>query len=478
MDDCSFDKLFVQNSAEALILDERVVKAGNQAEFFFAYFILDDILYSLNCLHHAAIMHADDPASQEDRILLKQYRKNVNGYEVNQVEDLGPGRDPRVVSDEQNAYAIITTVEYIEGKSIHRASLYDIRKRKRILILAQDPGFTYGKNWQPFLREGKLFVVHQLTPYRVYAINIHDGSMTLDHEADISFKLPQFHSVFNYTDESRSFPMFRGGCNAIVSNGWIHGVGKATSQVYRHHPFFWSACKGNDLEIVFTGFFYDLHKCGFNIIDPTSLFYYKGDLYLGLCCTERDWIHTQAALHLLLVFRHTESSIGERLSNYLKRSAVSEAGGIPNLSRHMFFCIEMESAIASMHEYGGRLSVGHRGHLVHGPYLPITTEDLFCAELSYLTKTHQSGEIVAGNFEVTACKLDETGKSISFKRLALVELGTTDFSIQETRVMFDTTGLMGGVLEFRVFVEESILLNAYHIRTWKLTDSPACTTSP
>ncbi|QPN58001.1 hypothetical protein I1E95_08170 [Synechococcus sp. CBW1107] len=476
MEVSDFYKIFDPTKAEILILEEEAIKLGDHVDFFYAYFMLEDILYSVNGRFPVQpYYNLGKPDFHDDRVFLKRYRKNGNGYEIDDIVDLGPGGDPRVVSDGKNAYAIIITVNLSEKDPLG-ASLYDIREKRRVAIRVKDPDFVYGKNWQPYLSNGELFFVHRLTPFRVYKLNVQDGIAELVREADINFKLPQFHSNTG-ADSFQSFPMFRGGGNALESNGWIYGLGRATSQRYRHHPFFWSARDGSDLTIVMTGFFYDFYRCGFNIIDPTSIFYHNGDLYFGLCCTERDWAHNQALLHLLVVFRGDEAKSGLRLSEFFEERAICEKGGVPNLCRHMFFCIEMPCGIASIHEFGGRVSVGERGHLVHGPYLPVKTEGRFCAELSYLTKSTHPDEMIVGNFEVTACKLDSSGNQIGFETLGIVDLVSTNMTMGEVRIEFEATTHLGDLLEFRVFVEEGVLLNAYHIRTWDVVDTSTNSTS-
>ena len=39
--------------------------------------------------------------------------------------------------------------------------------------------------------------------------------------------------------------------------------------------------------------------------------------------------------------------------------------------------------------------------------------------------------------------------------------------MREARVEFDTTGFAGKLLETRVYVEEGVIMNAFHIRTWR-----------
>ena len=66
-------------------------------------------------------------------------------------------------------------------------------------------------------------------------------------------------------------------------------MGRATSQAYRHHPFFWSIDEDDHLEIMFTEFFSEFYVRGYNVIDPTCMFFDGNDLVFGLACSELDW---------------------------------------------------------------------------------------------------------------------------------------------------------------------------------------------
>ena len=77
-------------------------------------------------------------------------------------------------------------------------------------IEVASPHFAYGKNWQPFLMGDELFIVHELTPFRVLGVDVANGRATIVREVDVSFKLRSLH---------QSYPMLRGGCNAVCHNG-------------------------------------------------------------------------------------------------------------------------------------------------------------------------------------------------------------------------------------------------------------------
>jgi hypothetical protein len=136
-----------------------------------------------------------------------------------------------------------------------------------------------------------------------------------------------------------------------------------------------------------------------------------------------------------------------------------------DLERHQFNCATLPTATTCQERVDGRVSAGAAGHLVHGPYVRIQGEVRYSAALSYLT-TRCLGP-TAGNFEVVASRLDQRGQQMGFTTLGHVPLPATHGKMQEARVEFDTTGFAGALLETRVYVEEGVIMNAFHIRTWR-----------
>jgi hypothetical protein len=461
-----FAQRFRLEDAEVVASRESWVRGGDNAEFFFAFCFMEEQLVSLNAFYPMSNIDLHRAAGKGPfrfgPISLNRYTRTAQGFDIAERVDIAPGGDPRVVSDGKRAFAILIG-DRTRGE---QALLLDLLERRTTPIELAARDLPYGKNWQPFLSGGRLFVVHELTPFRILHIDPATGRAETAREVDVSFKLPAF---------GQSYAMLRGGANALVQDGDILGIGHATSQRFRHHPFFWRLSESGGFEVLLTDFFYAFQRRGYNILDPTSLFQHGTDVFLGLCCTERDWAHTQLVTNLLLRFRGRGGiAWGRPLSDWLAERPLTEDRGVANLDRHMFFCSEMPSATASQHELGGRISTGAQGHLVHGPYVSIQAEAHFRAQLSYLTKG--GGSEQAGAFDVTAGRLDDKGTLTDFRILGQVVLPATRGNMREARVEFDTTGLRGMLLETRVYVNEGVIMNAFHIRTARHRDN--CASAP
>jgi hypothetical protein len=136
-----------------------------------------------------------------------------------------------------------------------------------------------------------------------------------------------------------------------------------------------------------------------------------------------------------------------------------------DLDRGRFFCAHMPSAIEVVVDSGGLASTGASGHLVYGPYVKIERESQYCAELCYLTKSCPGWR--AGEFEVTVSWPGSGGVQREFRTLGRTDLRATDGDICESRIKFSTNGFLGALLETRVYVETSVEMNAFEIRTWR-----------
>ena len=65
------------------------------------------------------------------------------------------------------------------------------------------------------------------------------------------------------------------------------------------------------------------------------------------------------------------------------------------------------------------------------------------------------------------------GSMADFRTLDYVDLDGTKGKMATATVAFETDELIGALLEFRVYVNEGVELNAFHIRTWNMdTDAP------
>ncbi len=134
-----------------------------------------------------------------------------------------------------------------------------------------------------------------------------------------------------------------------------------------------------------------------------------------------------------------------------------------DLAHEQFSCAAMPSATAFQETLNARASVGTAGHLVYGPYVRLQHETSYAATLSYQTTSCRGP--MGGNLEIVASRLDERGQQMDFTTLGQVQLPPTHGRMREARVEFDTTGFAGKLLETRVYVEEGVIMNAFHIRT-------------
>lgn len=379
-----------------------------------------------------------------------EYELTENGLNQISKEYIGLGADPRFVSDGNNAYAYV--IGYGEAK--HPAFLY-VAKDNSLHPLVADDDFDWGKNWQPFLKDGSLFVVHELNPYSVYKIDLETFRLEKCFSIDSDFAFPA-----HYTN----FTMFRGGANAICEDDHVVGIGRASAQPYRHLPFIWSSYKNQAPIIQFFDFFNQFSNKGFSIADPTCFFKDDNTVFLGLACSETLWFFQQQFLNLLLVVDEDDKySNLPLLSDYLSSFEDTHIDQSVNLENHIFYCDRMQHNIPYSNEFGVK-STGLPGVLVYGPYIELCKEMKLSVELTYLTMDMQNTE--AGVFDIYLSKELENGE-VEFLKVTECSLNSTDKEIGTATLYIDTADYLGYKVEFRVHVNEGHELNAFHIRTRK-----------
>ncbi|MEM7184322.1 MAG: hypothetical protein AAF518_25715 [Spirochaetota bacterium] len=395
------------------------------------------------------------------RLYKTEYKLTNQGLQESNKKYLGLGADPRIVSNGTVAYAYV--IGYGEAK--HPAFLYSSLDDS-LLPLKAEKNFAWGKNWQPFIQDEKLFIVHSLSPFHIYEINLQTYTLEPIHLADTDFALAAHFT--NYT-------MLRGGANAISEEDTIYGIGRASTQPYKHYPFLWSSYQKQAPIIQFIDFFQQLSHRGFSIIDPTSFFKQKNTLFMGLCCSETCWFFSQDFLNILLVF-DPENQYKELtyLENILATYEPIYKKQKPRLQKHLFPCDRLQHAIAYHYEYGVQ-SVGSAGTLVYGPYADIEESMILMIELSYLTI--EDGGDSAGSFDIFLSHRDER-EEVTFIKYTECELQKTNKEIDTAVLFFDTKEYLGYQAEFRVFVQENVQLNAFHIRSKQIPEPIICTTLP
>lgn len=424
---------------------DRLAQFGQHCDYFFAFTVWNDALYSLNTRDLTLSLDGiGQPGFHDDQIILTRYEKTGAGYEIAEQRDLGFGGDPRVVSDGQRAFALILGTHF----SFSRVYLYDFSTDRRLPILVEDPDFEFGKNWQPFLKNGELFVVHQLSPIRILKVDTDTGLATQIAERDLDFKL---------TASYQPFPLFRGGANAIALGDDIVGLGRTTANRVHHTPFFWSLDDDLHIDILFTELFQIFVELGYGIIDPTSFFIHNDDLYVGLACSERNWAHTQILSDYLLVFPAEDRAPQYPLwSDYLDKRQMVTKNGKPDLRRHLFHCSEMPQTRDFTQRNGGVISDGQAGHMLYGPYAEIEEPGQYAVEFSYLAHSDHEGQI--GLFEALIFDGEMLGDS---------PITACPGKIGTARIEFDISDPANKRLETRVGVNKGVVISAYHIRIWR-----------
>jgi len=440
--------------AKVMVADSYFAPYHSYFNTFYTYCQLNGKFISLHCEINIQSFHDIRPPDFAIPHLYKsEYEVTPIGLKCVSKKHVGAGADPRIVSDGKNAYAYL--VGY--GKKGHPAFLY-IEKNDSIHPLKAPKGFQWGKNWQPFLKNNRLYIVHELTPYSIYEINLNTYTLEQRHYVSEDYDLAAHHT--NHT-------MFRGGGNAICDGDFVLGVGRASAQPYRHSPFLWSSYQNNAPIIQFISFFNQLTKKGFYIQDPTCFFKSGNNYYIGLACSETSWFDGQQFLNLLIVFDIDEKypelpsfeSVLSQFENYFNNGKI-------NLGKHMFHCDRMQHDIPCKFEYGV-MSTGTPGYLIYGPYVLIKESMQLSVELTYLTL--QDTGVQAGEFDICLSKERRNGKVESIE-IGKCDLETTNKDIRKAVLNFDTRKYIGYKVEFRVNVKKNIELNAFHIRTKKISD--------
>lgn len=402
------------------------------ADAFYAFFVLDGRLASVHRRFNVDLPGGShSPERYRSTIVLTTYA--VSGRSVRAVEEreLFSGEDPRVVSDGARAF-IVCRVFDADGQS-------DIEYRLAILPdgvereIVPPPILRGGKNWQPFLRNGRLFTACGFAPLTVAEIT-EQGGMQVIHQGDTEFWLPAAHDKYT---------MFRGGSNAVVRGNDVFGFGHLTRCRDDHRPFWWSLDPSMQMTISFPSAFFGLKAKGFNIVDPTSLFMFEGRLHIGLCCSEREWFYGQRFLNLLVELPCSD------VTSLLQPGMFVELADscVASLPRsRTFIPRDLLGQVPRREVNGGVESQEDAGCLLYGPYHPIEWDGAQQAVLTYAASSSRR-EPPAGRFEIS-CRSDGCEDV-----LAGIDLYGTSGRSATAVLPFCTTGHLGWLLETRVFAE-------------------------
>src|SRR5688572_8513183 len=145
-----FAQRFRHDHADIVMLKEEVARIGAYSDFFYAFCLLNGEMHSIHVAYSMLPYYKMNTREfHRDRLFLTRYAADGNGYSIAEQVEIGPGEDPRIVSNGSRAYAVIIANKY----SGERALLLDLTTRRLIPLKVNAPDFNYGKNWQPVMIE-------------------------------------------------------------------------------------------------------------------------------------------------------------------------------------------------------------------------------------------------------------------------------------------------------------------------------------
>lgn len=416
---------------EVLKTDDLFFEVGQNVDCFYSFFLINKKLFSVHRRHR--LFSIDDwPVKESDnlsRIILTEYR----GKDLNKVlkeEFLCNGNDPRVVSDGSKAYVLS------EG-DLHSGIIYTLTilpEKKKIDVKLGD-AVDVGKNWQPFIKDNKLYIIDSIAPFKINLLDLKTGIISKIKELPIDFSLAAMHD---------NYAVLRGGANAIVNNETVYGWGHATTRPYVHIPYLWEFHE-DKISISFIQIYSEFKKRGYNIVDPTSFFEWDDNYFaLGLSCSQREWFHSQWFLNCIVLIEK-EEFFTRKFSKLNFESKVKS---------FFFHATDLDSLIPSLHKNGGRFSQGYKGCLVCGPSKEIDITKKWVIELCYSSsnKTYKC----VGNFDVLL-NINGTEKQVANTKI----YGTNGDTVRVKLSFQDLSKSTKALIQTRVFSLKRAFITTY-----------------
>src|SRR6266480_612276 len=342
-------------------LYSKFVRVGETADLFHSFAVSGNELVCAFRRHKISNTETSSEwvHSYQSQILLQNFDLSAGTFVSEPEEIMDVGEDPRCIAIRGRPYILSSNPPGLSCNYI----LFDITARKRINIMTDADRFRYGKNWQPFVFDDKLYAIHGFSPFRILRIDIETGRGDIVFEKDMGLNAVASHD--RYT-------CFRGGCTALVLNDEIVGFGHLTVDPGRHAVFQWTfspvrqqisiSC---DLDVKI------LTAQAFNVIDPTCFFSLHDKYYLGVSCSNRDWFYGQTYASFLLELKpdpYRPKSLAFLLKN--GNSGIQPDSGSASRSTYFARASELRitnGSISRNFEVLSRAGREDRGHVVCGP---------------------------------------------------------------------------------------------------------------
>lgn len=352
------------------------VAMGEVVDCFYSFFEFRGRLHSV---HRRFQLTADGRG--DSMVIHTEYAGGWND-DIAAERVIGQGSDPRAAVDDCGAYALFCATP----GDPNRYYVFDF-DADELTPISKISGHPYiGKNWQPFIWEGQLHAVQELTPVRI---------LRFDLAAKQAYVVAEFESGLRLQTPHDQYHAFRGGSNAVKCDWGLLGFGHITQRAWDHLPFQWRLAGNDRIECLIVNWFEDLYKAGYRIVDPCSLFHFAGKFYLSVVASDREWFHTQrfatAIYHL-----HDDGWVKQ-----LDLSGRVAHGRFPNYAT--MIATEMPCATARRDELGTRHSRGKPGYLVYGPGWVVDAGGRFWVTMSYTSDAEAASPL--GTFDVLiTCK--------------------------------------------------------------------------
>jgi len=411
-------------------INESYVEIGDIADCFYSFFWVDDTLFSVHRRHRIFSMDRWPKTENENvsQIILTAY-KHKDFRQVEYEECLTTGNDPRAVSDGKSTYIICEGAVY-EKDRYKLISFPD----KKIKPLQLGKNTQYGKNWQPYLKEGKLYVVSSIAPFMVYAVNLETAVVSFVEEKAIDFTIKAPHD---------HYAMLRGGSNAIFTNNSLYGWGHATTDPFTHIPYTWHY-QNDVVNISFLHLHSFFNAKGYSIVDTCSFFEWDKDTFaLSLSCSQREWFHSQWFVNALVLFR--KEDLFEHTFNPIK--------GNINQKPMLFHATQLDTLIESTIQIGGRNNQAKQGCLVCGPSKAIDTNVGWKVNLHYASINKSTTRVGKYDLYLT---IDGVDKQLAEMSLYGTEGETVKVSLSFDKIIADTV-----LIQTRVFAKKRKDITAY-----------------